>query len=89
MLLLSSFFLFVFVFIVSLAVVVFTLQSYDSSVGQEGENEFVLFDLSHQQGESRVLCVLRRSSKPATATSSVGTCRTSTGKSTWSLKVGV
>lgn len=41
-----------------------------------------------QRAGSRVLCVLRRSSKPATATNSAGTCRTSTGRSTWSLKVG-
>lgn len=48
---------------------------------------FVVF-FTRQRGGSRVLCVLRRSLKPATATSSADTCRTSTGKSTWSLKVG-
>lgn len=41
-----------------------------------------------QQAESLVLCVPKRSSKPVTATSSADTCRTSTGRSTWSLRVG-
>ncbi|XP_029988859.1 TRMT1-like protein isoform X2 [Sphaeramia orbicularis] len=37
-------------------------------------------------GGSPVLCVLRRSSRPATATSCDATCRTCTGRSMWSLK---
>lgn len=41
-----------------------------------------------QQAENPVLCVPRRSSKPVTATSSADTCRTSTGRSMWNLRVG-